>query len=314
MRHITRATATAVAVAAVGTVQANDVPPASAHVSCPATTGHAIRNTPATLPRTVALTFDDGPNPEFTPQVLAVLRKHGVHGTFFVVGTRVARHPELVKQVAADGNVIGNHSWTHPTAGDGFAALNRAEVDREIGRTTQLVQHFTNRPVCFFRAPQGKDKAPAVHQIARIHRLTVTNMHSAGDYLQPKKVDADWVSRITERLVDQGNHPILLLHDGGAYRKNSVLALERIITWYKRRGYVFTDPAGRPFPDDPAASAPAPTDAAARGKPTPAAGAQGQGQPGGGNAPAPAVSATIRLHQSGPAIGHRPAEGGLVPF
>ncbi len=329
MRARTRLTAAAVTVAAVGALPAAFAPPAQARsqAPCPATTGRPITDTPATFPRTVALTFDDGPNPEFTPGVLAVLRKHGVHATFFVVGTRAAQHPALLKQVSADGNVIGNHTWTHPTAGNGFSALDRQQVGAEIGRTTQLIQHLTNRRVCFFRAPQGKDKTAPVRQITEKRDLTVTNMHSAHDYLQPAKVDPAWVSLITDRLVGQGNHPILLLHDGGRYRENSVLALDRIITWYQKRGYVFTDPAGRPFPADLPAGGTVPSTGWAL-PPDPAAPDGGAGattatdgtagapeqQPGTVGAQRSTARSEFELHQAGMAIGSRPAGGDAVPI
>jgi peptidoglycan/xylan/chitin deacetylase (PgdA/CDA1 family) len=69
--------------------------------------------------RRVALTFDDGPDPRWTPQIAAVLRRERVHGTFFVVGSEVARHPDLVRQLARDGNEIGNHTFTHVALSNG---------------------------------------------------------------------------------------------------------------------------------------------------------------------------------------------------
>jgi hypothetical protein len=182
------------------------------------------------------LTFDDGPNPTWTPQVLEVLRRHAVHGTFFVVG---------------DGNLVGNHTWDHPTGGQGMYGLTADQVAEQVDRTEQLLQEETGQSVCFFRAPQGKDSSADIRDIAVERGLTVTNMHSAHDYRQASEPDPTWVGLITDRLVGQGDHPILLLHDGGGYRGNSVAALDRVITWYAERGYVFTDPAGRPFPDDP---------------------------------------------------------------
>jgi peptidoglycan-N-acetylglucosamine deacetylase len=251
------ATAAAVTVAG-GTAPAfaADSGPVPAGVDCPASDGARVTNTPATYPKTVALTFDDGPDPTWTPQVLAVLRRHHVHGTFFVIGRKADADQGVLAEVVADGNVIGNHTWSHPTAGSGFTELTETEVADELDRTEGLLQQASDQPVCFFRAPQGKDTAPALKQAAHVRGLTVTNMYSAHDYAQPDQLDPAWVELITARLVGQGRHPILLLHDGGSFRGNTVEALDRIITWYAERGYVFTDPAGRPFGDDPAADDP----------------------------------------------------------
>ena len=294
-----------------------------------------IVNTPPTFTRTVALTFDDGPNPTYTAEVLAVLRKHHVHGTFFMVGRRVALYPAVFKQVADDGNVIGNHTWDHPAVGVGFDGLTKAEVAAEIDRTTALIQGLNGAAVCFFRAPQGKDLKPAVQQVTQARRLTVAKMHSAFDYKQPHRVDPAWVRPITGRLVAQGDHRILLLHDGGTSRQNSVLALDRIITWYQQRGYVFTDPAGRPFPGelppgthpprtgwaiDPAAAAAGTRTTGAAGsaigtaiaadgqpvQPDPASAQPGVEPGDGASQPAP--------HREGTAVGTRPADGKSVPI
>jgi peptidoglycan/xylan/chitin deacetylase (PgdA/CDA1 family) len=223
---------------------------ASTVPGCPASTGQRITDTPATYQRTVALTFDDGPGPKWTAEVLAILARHHVHGTFFVVGSRAARLPDVLQQEVDAGQAIGNHTWDHPTAGNGMYALTRQQLITELDPTSAMIRDVTGRPVCFFRAPQDKDRTATIHELAKARGLTVTSFHTASDYLQPTQLDPAWVSLIEQRLENLGNHPILLLHDGGTYRANSVAALDQIITWYASRGYVFTDPAGRPFPGD----------------------------------------------------------------
>lgn len=215
---------------------------------CPTPKGQRITNTPATFPKTVSLTFDDGPNPDWTPQVLAALARHHVHGTFFMIGDRAAQHPDLLQKVVDAGHVIGNHTWNHPTAGNGMYDLTRQQLVTELDPTSAMIRNETGRPVCFFRAPQGKDQTATIHELARARGMTVTAFYSASDYQQPGQLDPTWVSLIEQRLENLGNHPILLMHDGGGFRGNTVAALDAIITWYAERGYVFTDPAGRPFP------------------------------------------------------------------
>lgn len=252
MRNRARLMTAVAAVAVAGPLLTGVTTPASAadQTGCPATTGRRIVNTPATYPRTVALTFDDGPNSTTTPRALAVLAKHHVHATFFVIGRRAQASPDLLQQIVDAGHVIGNHTWSHPTGGDGMYGLTPAQLATEIDQATALISTATRRPVCFFRAPQGKDASATIHAVAKARGLTVTNFYTASDYRQPSHLDPGWVNLIETRLEGRGAHPILLLHDGGGFRGNSLMALDSIITWYASRGYVFTDPSGRPFPAD----------------------------------------------------------------
>jgi hypothetical protein len=182
-----------------------------------------------------------------------------VHGTFFVIGKHAELYPETLQQVVDAGHVVGNHTWDHPTVNRDMYDLTAAELVTEFDPNTAMIRDVTGLPVCFFRAPQGKDNTPTIRQLAKDRGQTVTGYYTASDYLQPHYADPAWVTRITQKLQNRGSHPILLLHDGGPYRGNSVEALDEIITWYADRGYVFTDPAGRPFPGDLPAGAKVPT-------------------------------------------------------
>lgn len=217
---------------------------------CPTATGKRITDTPATYPKTVSLTFDDGPHPTWTPQILKVLARHHVHATFFVIGKRAEAHPDVLQQIVDAGHVVANHTWDHPTAGRDMYTLTAGQLVTEFDPTTALIKNATGRPVCFFRAPQGKDHSPIIRKTAKDRGQTVTGYYTASDYQQPSVTDPQWVKLIETRLEGRGDHPILLLHDGGSYRGNSVQALDAVIRWYAIRGYVFTDPAGRPFPGD----------------------------------------------------------------
>jgi peptidoglycan/xylan/chitin deacetylase (PgdA/CDA1 family) len=195
----------------------------------------------------------------WTPQVLATLARHHVHGTFFVIGRSVVLAPQILAKTIAAGHVIGDHTWHHPTAGNGMYALTEQQLAAELDPETAMIKDATGRSVCFFRAPQGKDQSPLIHRMAEDRGQTVTAYYTAGDYQQPGKLDPAWVTRIEHDLENKGDHPILLMHDGGVFRGNTMIALDSIITWYAQRGYVFTDPAGRPFPGDLPAGASVPT-------------------------------------------------------
>ncbi|MFY1618794.1 polysaccharide deacetylase family protein [Micromonospora sp. WMMD736] len=99
--------------------------------------------------RTIALTFDDGPDPRWTPQVLDVLRRHGAHATFFVVGARVNEHPELVRRIIAEGHEIGSHTFTHAD----LAAAPPWRRELELSLTRKAIAGATGREVTLLRPP-----------------------------------------------------------------------------------------------------------------------------------------------------------------
>src|SRR5689334_24848688 len=97
-------------------------------ISC----GMALGVGSASASATVALTFDDGPQPAFTPQILSVLQLYGVHATFFCIGNQVQEYPGIVQQLSQSGNVIGNHSWDHPD----LTRLSPAEIRKQLSSTS----------------------------------------------------------------------------------------------------------------------------------------------------------------------------------
>lgn len=149
----------------------------------------------------VALTFDDGPDPEATPVLLDLLARHGARATFFLVGRRAARHPELVARIAAEGHAIGNHSWNHPA----LPQLTAAEIASQLRRTAAATGDPRPR---LMRPPYG-DQSLASHLIARRLGYTVVGW---------SLVAADWLDHdgevLAARMLD-GLHPgaIVLLHD-----------------------------------------------------------------------------------------------------
>src|SRR5262249_10142881 len=101
--------------------------------------------------RAVALTFDDGPHPEFTTQILGTLRERQASATFFVIGERAATHPEIVQQIRDQGCEIGNHSYTHPY----FTTLSVSQIHHEIEQTDALIRSITGIEPSLFRTSYG---------------------------------------------------------------------------------------------------------------------------------------------------------------
>ena len=184
--------------------------------------------------RAVALTFDDGPNPEATPRILDALAASGTVATFFLLGRHVERWPELAGRVAAEGHVVGNHGWYHRK----LHTQSPASVRRDLELGTAAIIGATGVRPAVFRAPHGF-RAPWVSRIARsLGQRTIGWSLGVWDSARPG-VDA-----IVERTVS-GTRPgsILLLHDGDGYdasgdRTQTAAAVPRIVDALKSRDYL----------------------------------------------------------------------------
>jgi peptidoglycan/xylan/chitin deacetylase (PgdA/CDA1 family) len=201
-----------------------------------------------TRERVVALTFDDGPNPESTPLVLETLARHGASATFFALGRRVQAHPELVRQIAAAGHVVANHTVTHPR----LVNMPFAAVMRELRSGERALRGALGRSrhPGIMRPPFGAmDKRASL--VARALGYTVVNWSASGDDWQgePAQVIA---GRVLERVQPGG---IVLLHDSleppagqaewradqAAVRDRgpTIAALGQILTALQARGFRF---------------------------------------------------------------------------
>ena len=186
-------------------------------------------------PGEIALTFDDGPNPAWTPKLLDVLAEHGVHATFFLLGGFVEAQPELVRQIAAGGHLIGNHSWSHPN----LARTPVNTIREELARTSTALEQITGAAVEYFRPPFGA-RRPVVFRIARELGLTPVLWNAmTSDWSEPSTVRITGrLARKVDGLTQSGSAVNIVLHDGGhrglgVDRGPSVNAAERLISHYK---------------------------------------------------------------------------------
>jgi cellulose synthase/poly-beta-1,6-N-acetylglucosamine synthase-like glycosyltransferase/peptidoglycan/xylan/chitin deacetylase (PgdA/CDA1 family) len=208
--------------------------------------------------RTMALTFDDGPDPTWTPRILDMLGKHQVTATFFVVGAQVARHPELAGRIARDGHEIGAHTFTHPQLGD----LSGWRRDLEHSQTQMAVAYAAGVTTSLIRPPYSSfadaldDQGwSTVRETGRDGYLTVLNDTDSRDWARPG------VDRIVTNSIPEGDAgAIVLMHDAGGNRAQTVAALDRLIPQMKQRGYRFTTISGA-IGEDPHAANPAATTA-----------------------------------------------------
>lgn len=182
--------------------------------------------------KVIALTFDDGPDGDFTPRILDVLRAHRAKATFFVVGKQIEYFPEILRQIVADGHEIGSHTYSHPQ----LSGLSEARLRSELALTSELIRAACGiAPVCF-RPPFGAISASAI-QVVRGCGYAIV--------LWDRKLDSrDWerpgVNRIVERVVANARPGgIILMHDGGGYRSQTVAALGKILDRLAAEGYRF---------------------------------------------------------------------------
>jgi peptidoglycan/xylan/chitin deacetylase (PgdA/CDA1 family) len=178
----------------------------------------------------IALTFDDGPNPTYTPQVLAILRQYKVKATFFCVGSMVQAYPSLVKQEYAEGHVIGNHTWGHPN----MPSLSIASIIWQLTTAGDAIQQVIGVRPDLFRPPYGAI-SNNVLTYANYLGLTIIQWN-----VDPRDWSRPGVDVIYARVLAQTSAgSIILMHDGGGDRTQTVAALPMIIEWFQTHGFQF---------------------------------------------------------------------------
>jgi peptidoglycan/xylan/chitin deacetylase (PgdA/CDA1 family) len=181
----------------------------------------------------IALTIDDGPSPEYTPQVLRLLAKYKVTATFSMIGLEVAAHPGLVREVAAAGHTIANHTWSHPD----LAPLAPATVASQIDRAAGAIHHATGREPKLFRAPYGAWSPAVLDQCARAGLTPLDWSVDPRDWSRPGVP-----SIVANIMRNTRTGSIILEHDGGGNRSQTVAALKLVIPRLQDHGYHFTTP------------------------------------------------------------------------
>ncbi|GLS03786.1 hypothetical protein GCM10007860_09310 [Chitiniphilus shinanonensis] len=185
--------------------------------------------------KVVAFTFDDGPNPINTPPLLKVLKKHGVHATFFQLGMWVEKYPDLARKVLADGHVLGNHSYDHPYAGK---LSNTVFWEDQVAKTQAVFQRVLGFTPTLYRPPYGEITDSQVELLRDKGIKVISWSVDTRDWLSARSMNGD--AQI-EGMVTQYVHPeaIVLMHDGGGPRDHTVEAVDRLIGNLKEQGYTF---------------------------------------------------------------------------
>ena len=205
-------------------------------------TSYVIRRV-GEVPGKIALTFDDGPDPEWTPQILAILREKHVPAAFFMIGANMEAHPGLVRQVLDDGFEIGNHTYTHPNLAD----TPLPAVRLELNATQRLFEALTGRSLRMLRPPYLSDAEPTdadeIVPIEEAQKLGYVVVDTHIDTLDWQLLPVDTMLK----LVDTGLHnpntdlrgDIILMHDSGGDRSRTIRLLPLLIDHLRAQGYKF---------------------------------------------------------------------------
>jgi len=195
-------------------------------------------------PGMIALTFDDGPDPQWTPAILDVLKREGVAATFFVIGKNGQAYPDLLRRLVNEGHEIGNHTFTHPNLGEVPISL----TDLELNATQRLIESETGRSTVLFRPPYFGDaeadkpqEVEPAYEAQRLGYLMVGVRIDPDDWELPVSAD-QIVQRTLDRVAD--NNPetrgqVVLLHDSGGNRQATIEALPKLIEALRAKGYRF---------------------------------------------------------------------------
>lgn len=188
----------------------------------------------------VVLTFDDGPHPEYTTDILDILKETGTPGSFFVVGSRLLEEPELARRIIAGGHEIGSHTFSHPRMD--LVSPMRAEL--EHGMSNNLISSYTGRKAVLYREPFMRAGGPIeADRVRALQTVQAKGGIIAGMEIVPKDWKGWTADEITQFVIDEvekGSGNVILLHDAGEDRRATVEALPMIIRELNSRGYEFT--------------------------------------------------------------------------
>ena len=197
-------------------------------------------------PKEVALSFDDGPDPTWTPRILDILKKYNVAGTFFMIGEEAQNNVGLVKRVYREGHEIGNHTFTHPD----ISEISNASLDIELNLTERLFAAELGVQPLYFRPPYSIDQEPDTNdQAAPAERIQNLGYVIVGDKIdtddwdeRPRKTPQEITDSVFQQINDMQTRSwmrgsIILLHDGGGDRQATVDALPLLIRTLRERGY-----------------------------------------------------------------------------
>ncbi len=192
----------------------------------------------------IALTFDDGPDPKYTPAILDVLREKHVPATFFVIGLNADLHPALLQRIVNEGHEIGNHTFTHPDV----SQVNREQFRLEVNATERLFEARLGRRSLLFRPPYAEDIEPETpDQVTPLLFTSKRGYYTIGIGIDPSDWQSPGVDSIVRSTIEGAKAhrgQVVLLHDSGGDRSETVAALPAIIDGLRGAGFELTTVSG----------------------------------------------------------------------
>lgn len=182
----------------------------------------------------VCLTFDDGPDPDWTPAILDILKSRDLKATFFIVGSEAEKYPDIILRMAEEGHEIGNHTYTHPNLAEAPEAL----IKLELNATQRLIESIIGRSTALFRPPYDADARPTnLDELVPIGIAQSLGYLTVLESIDPRDWQEPDAGELLQRVKDaRKNGNILLLHDGGGDRSATVKALPAILDYLQERG------------------------------------------------------------------------------
>lgn len=178
----------------------------------------SLNSNPTTIKNQVAITFDDGPNPIFTPQVLALLQQHQATATFFCIGAHIKKHPALFKQIIDEGHTVGNHTYSHST---NFGFFSTQKVITELKKANALVKQITGLEMLLYRPAFGVTN-PQIKKALKVLPLQPIGWNKRS--LDTRPLSAEIIKKRVTKNLKKGD--IILLHDTS---EKSVAVLEHLL-------------------------------------------------------------------------------------
>lgn len=178
----------------------------------------------------IALTFDDGPEQMYTPQILNILKQENIPATFFILGTLAKTYPAMIQRIVQEGHVLGSHSWQH----EYLPKLSKNALRNDLEKTNHVVYEITGKNMLLFRPPYGAAKG-VTDQIQTL-QFTIINWDVDTLDWKPGRTPHEVYASVINHAQ---NGSIILQHNGGGNRSATVKALPRIIRDLRKQGYTF---------------------------------------------------------------------------